>query len=179
MIVIVSTILVLIALFAVALAFIMLTELMVFMRSRVPFVPSPQKNITELVKKLPITKDDYVFDLGSGNGKVIFAIEQLSGARVKGFQFPGWTQVYAKLKGWLSGSRAELVSEDFFKHSWSDATVIYAYLYPFLMRDIGEKAKQDCRPGTRIVARDFFIPTLDLHERWDLGNGHEMFIYII
>ncbi len=171
--------LILMAFFAIGLLLVMLSEMAVFVRTRVPFVPSPRKNISELVAKLPITKDDYVFDLGSGNGKVLFEIEKLSGARVKGFQLGGWTQWFAKLKKLFIGSKAELVSDNFFNHSWSDATIVYAYLYPFLMRDIGSKALAECKPGTRIVARDFFIPTLDLHERWDLGGKHEMFIYII
>ncbi len=109
----------------------------------------------------------------------MFAIEKQSGARVKGFQLRGWTQWYARLKKVFIRSQAHLVSDNFFNHPWGDATVVYAYLYPFLMQDIGAKAKAECRPGTKVVARDFKIPNLDLHERWDMGGGHEMFIYIV
>lgn len=158
---------------------VIFTEMLVFIRTRVPFVPSPRHDIVRMVKELPISKDDYVYDLGSGNGKVVFAIEELSGARVKGFQLNGWTHWYAVLKKSFRRSNAELVGSNFFKHDWKDATVIYAYLYPFLMRDIGEKALADCRPGTKVIARDFSIPNLTLTSHWDTGGGHELFIYTI
>ncbi len=167
------------ALFVIGILLVMLTEMFVFIRTRVPFVPSPTKDIKDLVQRLPITAHDYVYDLGSGNGKVVFAIEQLSGARVKGFQLAGWTHWYAKVRKHVTRSKAELVGDNFFKHHWGDATVVYAYLYPFLMADIGAKAMVECNPGTRIVARDFKIPNLTLHETWETSHGHEMFVYKI
>ncbi len=91
----------------------MVTEMIVFVMTRVPFVPSPQKDIVELVKRLPISKQDYVYDLGSGNGKVVFAIERLSGARVKGFQLAGWTHWYAQVRKFVVRSDSELVGGNF------------------------------------------------------------------
>ena len=166
-------------LFSLALLIVIFTEMVVFVRTRVPFVPSPHRDLVRLVRELPITKDDYVYDLGSGNGKVVFAIEALSGARVKGFQLRGWTHWYALLRKRMRRSGADLVGGNFFNHHWGDATIVYAYLYPFLMNDIGAKALADCKPGTLVVARDFPISNLTLHQYWDLGSGHEMFIYRI
>lgn len=166
-------------LFSLILLLVVLTEMIVFVRTRVPFVPSPQKDIAELVRRLPITKRDVVYDLGSGNGKVVFAIEKLSDATVRGYQLAGWTQWYAKMRKTVSGSKAQFISGDFFKYHWGDATIVYAYLYPFLMRSVGDKALADCRPGTKIIARDFPIPNLRLHEHWDMRGKHEIFIYIV
>lgn len=165
--------------FSLTILVMVVTEMLVFVRTRVPFVPTSKRDIERIVKRLPITKDDYVYDLGSGNGRVVFAIEKLSGAHVKGFQLMGWTHWYARLSKKLVGSKAELHGTNFFKHNWGEATVIYAYLYPFLMSQVGAKAALDCRVGTRIIARDFPIPNLTLHERWDMGNNHEIFVYII
>lgn len=164
-------------LFSLLILVVVVTEMLVFVKTHVPFVPSPEQDIHLLVKRLPVTETDFVFDLGSGNGKVVFTIEKLSGARVKGFQLRGWTHWYAQLRKKWMRSNAELVGGDFFKHHWGEATIVYAYLYPFLMHSIGEKAMADCKPGTRIIARDFPIPNLNLVEYWDLGKGHEMFIY--
>ena len=172
-------ILLLLMLGALVILVVMLTEMIVFVRTRVPFVPTNQVDLLELAKKLPIISTDYVYDLGSGNGKVVFTIEKASGARVKGFQLGGWTQWYAKLKKFFTRSKAELVSGNFFNHHWGEATVIYGYLYPHLMENIGTKALEDCKPGTKILARDFPIPNLPLYEEWKTPSGHTMRLYVI
>ncbi len=157
----------------------MFTEMVAFVRSRVPFVPTTRADVLDLAKRLPITDQDYVFDLGSGNGKVVFLIEQATGARVKGIQYGGWTQWYAKLKKIFTRSKAELVNGNFFNHPWHEATIIYGYLYPPLMPHIGVKAQEECRPGTKIVVRDFYIPYLELKEEWQTPTGHNMYLYVI
>lgn len=159
--------------------YMMVTELLNFVQTNVPFVPTSKVDLLDMIERVGIAKDDYVFDIGSGNGKVLFAVEDTTGARAKGFQRAGWTQVYAQLRKKLTGSKVELQSGDFFKFSWSDATVIYGYLYPFLMERVGEKARKDCRPGTKIVVRDFPIPNLQLHESWETPAHHTIFVYII
>lgn len=158
---------------------IMVTEMIAFVRSRVPFVPTTKVDVLDLVQRLPITNQDYVFDLGSGNGKVVFLIEQASGARVKGIQYGGWTQWYAKLKKLFTKSKAELINGNFHNYPWAEATVIYGYLYPPLMRAIGEKILAECKPGTRVVVRDFPIPNLEMADMWMTPSGHSMHLYIV
>lgn len=166
----------------------MLTELINFIQTRVPFVPTARKDIVDMVSRVGITSTDYVYDLGSGNGKVVFTVSNLTGARTKGFQRSGWTQWYAQLKNYFRKSAAkqkssvELVTGNFFDHSWSDATVIYGYLYPFLMRSVAEKALEDCRPGTKLVIRDFYLPNLSRLiqlDSWQTPTGHTIYLYEI
>lgn len=161
------------------LAYAMVTELIVFILTRVPFVPTSKADLEDMIVKVGIQPVDYVYDIGSGNGKVIFAIEDLVGARVKGLQRAGWTQTYARLKARLIGSKAEFVSGNFFDHPWRDATVIYAYLYPFLMNQVGEKILEDCKPGTKVVVRDFPIPNLTLTDWWETPSNHKIYLYQI
>lgn len=164
---------------ALLLMFMMLTEMLNFIQTRVPFVPTAKKDIQDLVNRVGITETDFVFDLGSGNGKVLFIVEQLTRARTRGLQRAGWTQIYARIKKLLTHSKTEFISGNFFNSSWSDATIVYGYLYPFLMSQVGEKAKRDCKPGTKIVVRDFPIPNLKLHQSWETPTFHKMFLYII
>lgn len=164
---------------AILLAYMAITEMINFMQTRVPFVPTSKEDIADLVEHLGITETDFVFDIGSGNGKVLFIIEQLTKAQTRGLQRAGWTQTYAKIRKCLTGSKIELLSGNFFDFPWSEATVVYAYLYPFLMRQVGEKALHECKPGTKIVARDFPIPNLRLLDYWETPSHHNMFIYII
>lgn len=161
------------------LLFIILTELSNFIMTHVPFVPTRKKDIEDLVKRVNIQPGDKFYDIGSGNGKVVFLIEKLTGAQTMGLQRAGWTQTYAKLKKRLIGSKARFISGNFFDHPWQEANVIYAYLYPFLMSQVGEKAMQDCRPGTKIIARDFYIPNLRLSDSWQTPSNHKIYLYII
>ncbi len=161
------------------LLYMTVTELITFILTRVPFIPTSTADIEDLIVRLDIQPIDYVYDIGSGNGKVVFAVEDLAGARVRGIQRAGWTQSYAKLKARLIGSKAELVSGNFFDHPWREATVIYAYLYPFLMSQVGDKVMQDCEPGTKIVTRDFPIPNLALADSWDTPSKHKIYLYIV
>ncbi len=156
---------------------VMFTEMLNFVQTRVPFVPTAEKDIADMAKRVGITKEDFVIDLGSGNGKVLFVIERLTGAGIRGLQRAGWTQWYGKVKKLLTGSKIELISANFFEKSWSDATVVYAYLYPPLMRSVGEKFKEDCKPGTKLVCRDFPVPNMAAIEQWQTPTGHTMYLY--
>lgn len=162
---------------ALLLLFMMLTEMINFLQTRVPFVPTAKKDIEDMAKRIGIKNDDFVIDLGSGNGKVLFIVEKLTGARTRGIQRAGWTQEYGRLKKWLTGSKIELISANFFNESWSDATVVYSYLYPPLMRSVGEKFRKDCNPGTKLVCRDFYVPEFAFKETWETPSGHTMYLY--
>src|SRR5580704_16204160 len=100
-------------LFALVVLFMMISELVAFLRTRVPFVPTRAGDIKFIVEKLPITSKDIFYDLGSGNGKVVFMVEQLSGARVQGYELGWWTILFAKLKALLKGSKAKFINKNF------------------------------------------------------------------
>lgn len=163
---------------------VMFTEMLNFLQTRVPFVPTAKADLVFMIERAGITADDYVYDLGSGNGKVVFAIEDLAGARAKGLQRGGWTQWYAQLRSagrrlFKGQNKTAFVTGNFFDHSWADATVVYGYLYPYLMRAVEEKALQDCKSGTKIIIRDFSLPTLPHADKWATPTGHTMYLYVI
>lgn len=165
--------------FTLTLMFVFLTELLNFIQTRVPFVPTRKEDIEDIVNRVSISPDDLVYDIGSGNGKVLFLIERLTTAKTMGLQRAGWTQVYAKVRAWVSGSNTQFKSGNFFDSSWQPATVIYAYLYPFLMHQVGEKILRECRPGTRVIVRDFPITNLPLIETWQSPSNHKIYLYQI
>jgi hypothetical protein len=170
-------VLLIIAVIVFLLLLVFLSGLIANAAGRVPFVPTSKEDIEDLVQRLHITSKDTFIDLGSGNGRVIFAVEQLTGAQVRGYEFPSWMHWYAKLKKILANSQAQLISGNFFKHSWSDATVVYCYLFPPVMSKIGEKVQTDLLPGARVVVRDFPIPNLSLKEQWQTPSDHTIYLY--
>ncbi len=159
------------------LLFIILSEFVAFLRTRVPFVPTHAGDIKFIVEKLGISSKDTFYDLGSGNGKVVFLVEELSGAKVKGFELSWWTILFAKLKAKFKGSKAEFVNKNFFKQNWSGANYIYGYLYPPLMARVKQKFLAECKPGSVAIIRDFPLADFKPDEVYNLPKKHEIYIY--
>jgi len=166
-------------LFALVILFIISSAFLGFLLTRVPFVPTRASDIEFIAKKLPITAKDYFFDLGSGDGKVVFLVEKLSGARTKGFELTWWTHLWAKIKGKIMRFKAEFRNQNFFKADWSEATIIYGYLYPPLMRRVQDKFKAECKPGSVAIIRDFPFPDMPYAEKHYLPKKHEIYVYRI
>ena len=163
--------------FAWILTFVVLSEFVAFIRTRVPFVPTNSGDIEFVVKKLGITSADIFYDLGSGNGRVVFLVEKLSGAKSQGFELGWWTILYAKLKAMIKGSKAKFIGKNFFKEDWSGANFIYGYLYPPLMARVEAKFLADCKPGSIAIIRDFPLPNLKPVDTYFMPRKHEIYIY--
>ncbi len=173
----ISAILIGLLLFACLVLFVIFSEFVAFVRTRVPFVPTYTSDIEFIVKKLNIKPNDVFYDLGSGNGKVVFLVEELSGAKVKGFELSWWTIIFSKIKAKLKGSKAVFVNKNFFKQDWSEANYIYGYLYPPLMGRVKEKFFAECKPGSIAIIRDFPFPDLKADEVCYMPKKHEIYIY--
>jgi len=163
--------------FALALLFFILSEFVAFVRTRVPFVPTHTGDIEFIVKKLGISSRDVFYDLGSGNGKVVFLVEKLSGAQTLGYELSWWTVLYAKINAIIKKSKAKFINKNFFKENWSGANIIYGYLFPPLMGRVEAKFLADCKPGSIAVIRDFPFPNMEYSDKFYLPKEHEIYIY--
>lgn len=161
------------------LLFIITSSLIGFIITRVPFVPTYEGDIEFIVEKLGITPADVFYDLGSGNGKVAFLVEKLSGAAVTGFELTWWTYLFSKLKAKVGKSNARFINKNFFKQDWSEANFIYAYLFPPLMSRVEEKFLQNCKPGSIAVIRDFPFPKLKASDIYEMPKRHILYVYRI
>ncbi len=164
--------------FTILLLFIITSAFFGFVRTRVPFVPTGDSDVEFIAKELGITSRDVFYELGSGNGKVCFGLEKLTGAKCVGYELTRWTYLWAKIKALIIGSKSKFYRKDFFKEDWSKATVIYGYLYPPLMYRIKEKFLEECKPGTKAIMRDFFLPGLKPNVVYKRPNDHEIYVYI-
>lgn len=164
---------------AVILLFIITSAFLGFMVTRVPFVPTTQNDIRFIVKELGISPKDKFYDLGSGNGKVCFLVNELSGASCVGFELTWWTHLWAKIKLKIKNPKAKLQfkNQNFFNADWSEANFIYGYLYPMLMARVEEKFIANCKPGSVAVIRDFPFPNLRAQKIYYLPHEHEIYVY--
>lgn len=158
---------------------VLVTQLRTYYLTRVPFIATARADIVDLAKRLPVKSSDIVLDLGSGDGRVLLWLEKLTKATVRGYELSGWPLWYARLKKRYYHSRADFIAGSFFDYGWSEATVIYVYLFPFLLPKIWLKAKSECSPGTKVVSRDFRIPDVKPNREWKTPTGHTIRVYIV
>ena len=122
----------------------------------VPFVPSPQVVVDEMLRLANVTKDDFVMDLGSGDGRILITAATKFGARGLGVDLDEHLVIQSEAAAQNAGvaERVQFLRQDLFKTDLSRATVITMYLLPGVnlrLRPVLLKLK----PGTRIVAHDF------------------------
>ncbi len=159
------------------LLFLTVSSFIGFARTKVPQIPTAARDIKVLVEKGLLSKDDVLMDLGCNNGKVLFMSEKLVGCKGVGYELALWGCIYAWVKVFLKCSKVKVVWGNFFDADLSQATVVYCYLYPFLMPSVGEKIKNSCRPGTIVIVRDFPIKSLSQIDHFTTYGVHEFFIY--
>jgi len=121
----------------------------------VVWVPTPQGLVDRMLDMAAITKDDYLIDLGSGDGRTVITAAK-RGTRAKGIEFNPDMVNLAKGAAEKEGvtARATFVHGDIFESNFSDATVITLFLLPTLNVRL-RPTLLDMKPGTRIVSNSF------------------------
>lgn len=172
-------ILIIFLLFSLLLLSIILSSFLSFLITKVPFVPTKKTEIEYILNQIPITKKDCFIDLGSGNGKVVFLVESTTQAKVIGYETTAWTYLWSMIKKFIIKSNAKFYHKNFLNVSWSNASVIYCYLYPHLMGKIENKFCTECKPGSMAIIKDFPFPKKNPEQILRLPKNHEIYIYKI
>ena len=124
----------------------------------VVYVPTPHEAVDAMLKVTKVGKDDVVYDLGSGDGRIpIMAVQKYNAARAVGIDInpDRIKEAEANLKAAGVGDRVRFLNEDLFEASISDATVVTLYLLPSLNLKLLPKLLAELKPGTRIVSHAF------------------------
>lgn len=158
-------------------AFVLLVIWMVSgYRSKVPFVPVPNSILKDIYKALEVKEGSIVYDLGCGEGRVLFYISRLiPNAKYIGIENSTFPLILARLRAWWHGkttrTEIQIINQDFFKHDLSDATHIFTYLYPNVMDDLLPKFDNELKKGTKLVSVTFKFTTKQPIREIDLGRG--------
>jgi SAM-dependent methyltransferase len=124
----------------------------------VVWVPTPYPLIEKMLDMAKVTPQDYVMDLGSGDGRnIIMAAKR--GARALGVEYNPEMVALARRNAAKEGvaERAKFVQGDMFEADISQATVLALFLLPDNLRRLTPKF-QNLKPGTRLVMNGFPIP---------------------
>ncbi len=131
--------------------------------SKSPFVSVPEKYLPEIVKALDLKENDVLYDLGSGDGRVLFAAYKTQPeARYVGIDKNIAPIVTSWFKKIMRGNPPiEFKRADLFKTDFSDATVVFTYLFEGPMVELFPIMQKQLKPGTRVVSCNFKLPIPD------------------
>ena len=125
----------------------------------VVWVPTPYPLIEKMLDMAKVTPQDYVMDLGSGDGRnIIMAAKR--GARALGVEYNADMVALSRRSAAKEGvaDRARFVQGDMFEADISQATVLALFLLPDNLRRLTPKFQSQLKPGTRLVMNGFPIP---------------------
>jgi SAM-dependent methyltransferase len=125
------------------------------------FVTTPFKVVREILKLAEVNKDDVVYDLGSGDGRIVIAAARDFGGRGVGVELDKELVAESVKNAKEAGvaERVKFIEEDFFTVDLSNATVVTVYLLPELNERLISKFFKELKPGSKIVSH-----------RWEMGK---------
>ena len=137
----------------------------------VVWVPTPPELVEKMLDMAGVTKDDFVIDLGSGDGRNIIAAAR-RGARGLGVEFDAEMVALSRRLAEEQGvaDRAAFVQGDMYEADISKATVMAIYLLPANLEKLLPKF-QSLTPGTRIVSNTFGFEEWDPDARATVEGG--------
>jgi SAM-dependent methyltransferase len=141
----------------------------------VVWVPTQQALVDRMLEMAKVTSEDYVIDLGSGDGRTVIAAAK-RGARAHGIEYNPDLVALSKRNAEAEGvaDRATFEQADIFASDFSKATVITL----FLLEDLNRKLRPtllEMKPGTRVVSNSFSMGDWEADDRIDAGPTCQSF----
>jgi SAM-dependent methyltransferase len=123
----------------------------------VPYVPTPQEVVERMLDLAQVKKGDVVYDLGSGDGRIVVTAAKKFGVRAIGFEIdPERIKESAEnIKKAGVGDLVEIRQQDIRTVDLSPATVLTMYLLPEVNLMIRPNIWKQMKPGSRVVSHDF------------------------
>ncbi len=123
------------------------------------FVPTPHDIVERMLEMASVQKDDVIYDLGCGDGRIVIQAAKKRGCRGVGFEIVPELAQQARDGAKRNGvaNLVEIREEDLFQADMSEATVLPMYLLPKMLKELKPKLA-GLKAGTRIVSHDYRIP---------------------
>jgi len=148
--------------------------------SDVPYVPTPEPVVDRMLEMADVDETDVVYDLGSGDGRIVIRAARKYGARGVGIEIDPKRVREARRNAKDAGvsNLVEFRQGDLFKADFSEATAVTLYLLPSVNQKLRPLLFDQLKPGTPVVSHDFdmgdWAPektvevTGDLIHRWTI-----------
>jgi cyclopropane fatty-acyl-phospholipid synthase-like methyltransferase len=140
--------------------------------------------VEKMLEVAGVTDDDKVFDLGSGDGRIVIAAAQKFGAQAVGVELDEELvkESSASIEAQHLQKRATILHADMFKVDLSSATVVTLYIVDSVNERLRPILEKQLRPGARVVVHDFRIPGWTPKEVVTVvseqGVPHKIYLYV-
>jgi hypothetical protein len=127
----------------------------------VPYIRTPQSVVDKMLDLAEVGPDDFLIDLGSGDGRIVITAAQKRGARGFGVELDPSLVESSNEAARKAGvaERARFYLRDLFDTDIREATVLTMYLLPAVNLQLRPRLLAQLRPGTRVLSHD-----------WDMGE---------
>ena len=150
--------------------------------SLAPYVPTPRDVVNRMLELAGVTKDDVVYDLGCGDGRIVITAAQRFGARGVGIDFNPERIAEANANAERAGVRdlVTFIEQDAMLVDVSEATVVTLYLLSSSNVKLRPILTRQLRPGSRIVSHAFRMGDWDPDEtyRFEDERGTSRTVYL-
>ena len=147
------------------------------------WVPTPDDVVERMLTMAQVTPNDYVWDLGAGDGKIAIMAAKKFGARATGIEYNPDMVKHANANATAAGvagtgkGQAQIRHGDIFQTDFSQATVITLYLLPALDMKL-RPTLLSMRPGTRVVSHSFSMEDWEADEISTL-DGRRAYFWLV
>jgi cyclopropane fatty-acyl-phospholipid synthase-like methyltransferase len=145
------------------------------------YVPTSDPVVRSMLDLAHVTPADVVYDLGSGDGRIVIEAARNYGARGVGVELDPALIKQATKKALKAGvaDRVTFQEGDLFKADLSDATVVTLFLSPSVNARLETKLRRELKPGARVVSHRFAMPPDWKPDRDVAGHGTHVFLWTI
>lgn len=146
----------------------------------VPFVPTDENIVKAMLEMGGVDADDVLYDLGSGDGRIVVAAARDFGAQAVGVEIDAGRVALAEAYALQMGveDRVCFIEDDLFSADYSPATVVTMYLLHTVNLSLRPRLLNELRPGTRIVSHAFDLGDWK-PDRKASANGTAIFLWIV
>ncbi|RZA33071.1 MAG: class I SAM-dependent methyltransferase [Lysobacteraceae bacterium] len=150
-------------------------------RLDVPYVPTPQEVVDRMLEMGKVGKNDVLYDLGCGDGRIVVTAAKARGARGTGIDLNPVRIAEAKENAKNAGvaDRVNFKVGDLFQSDVSPATVVTLYLLPSVNVKLRPRLWQQLKVGTRVVSHAFDMGPDWPPEKKDEVDGRTIYFWTI
>jgi len=131
-----------------------------YLEHLVPFVPTPLDVAEKMLEIAKVQPDDVVYDLGSGDGRIVILAAQKFGARAVGVELNSdlYEKSSERIRKLGLQDRAQIIHENMFEVNVRHATVVTLYLLTAVNERLRPMLERQLRSEARVVSHDFQVP---------------------
>jgi tRNA G37 N-methylase Trm5 len=150
----------------------------------VPYVPTHEALVEEMLKMAKVGKNDMLYDLGSGDGRIVITAAKKYGTRGVGYDLDPERVSEARENARKAGvmDRVRFEQQDIFTARIADATVVTMYLLPDVNLRLRPKLLSELKPGTRIVSHNYDLGDWKPLQRKEMdvtGVSHTLYLWVV